>query len=443
MTAWGEDELLVELLDRQFEFLKTGKGTQRIARLRRVLQFVEAEPQLSAILYEMRTEAEEVSAELDNADVAVRLALAELWNASGAEIKKLLAHITDEVLNVYGTLDGYATATQTRRALNLVRADHETDNLTKHLVRALEHWLNRIDDLAARAGQHPPEILDAARRQLPVISDMRIHLDRSIEEARCSLPWSAYQRLVVNRELLNPRLPDRDDPLGTLEFGSQSEFADILAQSEVAAISPSDGQDVGQVYAEIDDDSQLLHEELRFRIGQVRSRRALVRRYAARCEAFDAKRLRDLCTRDTRNAERLLTLDMARYLFDSGMSPLLDATVSGLRPDILHITPSSLFYTEAKQYFRKYSRAQIRSAIVQVWGTWGRLRHAHPSREAFLVIFRRSGPWLEVPPVVRHENLRLYIVVADLSQMAGSRDREQTICLTEKEILPQSLNDGP
>jgi hypothetical protein len=194
---------------------------------------------------------------------------------------------------------------------------------------------------------------------------------------------------------------------------------------------------VDAVYDSIQANAKLLHEELRLRIGLARSRLALVQRYAARCEAFDADRLRKACEDNSGSAERLLTLDLARFLFDAGLPPLIDATVGGLRPDILHVRPASLFYVEAKQYADEHPRSQLTKAYSQVWGTWGRLRKTHPAPEAFLVVFRRGGPWVELPSVIHHEGLKLYSVVADISNEAGSKEKRSPIRLTEYELRPQ------
>ena len=49
MSAWGDSELLVEQLDRQFGFLERLKGTAKIVRLRRIMAFVEGEPVLAGV----------------------------------------------------------------------------------------------------------------------------------------------------------------------------------------------------------------------------------------------------------------------------------------------------------------------------------------------------------------------------------------------------------
>jgi hypothetical protein len=64
------------------------------------------------------------------------------------------------------------------------------------------------------------------------------------------------------------------------------------------------------------------------------------------------------------------------------------------------------------------------------------LRKAHPCDEAFLVVFRRSGPLVDLPKVVRHEGLKLYSVVVDISEEGGSKEKGQVISLSEAELRP-------
>jgi hypothetical protein len=124
------------------------------------------------------------------------------------------------------------------------------------------------------------------------------------------------------------------------------------------------------------------------------------------------------------------------------MPPLIDATALGLRPDILSLGAGDLFYVEAKQYAGQHPATQIRRAFAQVWSTWARLRQAYASSEAFLVIFRRSGPLVELPGVIRHDAIKLYPIVADISEVAGSLERRQAIAFTEEQLRPGKVADA-
>jgi hypothetical protein len=260
-----------------------------------------------------------------------------------------------------------------------------------------------------------------------------------------SLAGVAVKRLRAVAESLNPTPPKQGPDLGTsltgvAQFDEANRFASMIHEPWSARTHPG-RDDVDVAATRVAEDLRLLHEDLRVRIATGRSRQVLVRRFAARCEGFDADRLRTMCKEDSRNAERHLTLDLARYLFDQGLNPIIDPTVSGLRPDILDLSSGPAFYVEAKQYADSSPRDTILAGYRQVWGTWGRLRNRFNVPEAFVIVFRRSGPPVELPSLLRHRGLRLHSVFADLSTEAGSKEKQAPLSLTETELLPQTCGD--
>lgn len=444
MSAWGEAELLIEQLDRQFAYLGKLSGTDKIVRLARVLSFIQGEPTLTAIVSELRDEATEAVREAELADAAVRLELHRLWSVHGDAIRRGLADETDEALHVNGSFDSFENALATACHLKLSRkGDTDEEGQTSRLLGALTHWFQWTRGLAQNAGQAWSGDLAALGSELHRLSRTHSHHRGRLEHSRRAGAWFAYDRLVENARTLNPPVPGRDVPYTEwIAFEWATTLADAVGRSDkgLGANEKSSESDITRLYEELRVDAGLLHEELRLRVGLARSRRALIQRYARRCEAYDAARLREQCVADPGNAERTLTLDLARYLFDAGLDPLIDPTVSGLRPDLLHV-PSFPLYVEGKQYRAKHPRAQIKKAFSQVWGTWGRLRKAYPCTEAFLVIFRRSGPWVEAPQVIRYKGLKLYSVIVDISKEGGSREKHAAIQLSEAELRPQEDDD--
>src|SRR5262249_6106906 len=148
MNTWSNGAFIVEQLDRQFEFLRAAKGTKQITRLSRVLNFIKEDPQLAAILYDLRLEAEQRTAELSSADAAVRRELAAWWAAYGAKIQQRLAGIEDDALHVYGNFDGYDKKVIASRNLDLAKS-HHSDGETKSLVSQLQHWRKWANDIAS------------------------------------------------------------------------------------------------------------------------------------------------------------------------------------------------------------------------------------------------------------------------------------------------------
>jgi len=438
VSAWGDSELLVQLLDRQFAFLLELRGTNKVLRISRLVSFLEGEPQIAGILDDLRYEAAAALARFDEADREVRRVLAQIW-ATHAEAIRARLQGGDDRLQDYCPIGQFEERLAHEVQPWFPVADDTPADRTRKLLRAIQHWWKSCAQKAEALHEALPDDLQQVGGLLGRLDATYDFVARRLREESRSLPWPAYARVAETSSVTNPVPPNLSDSSGWemhrvfSDRAKELRDADAFLQArEETGVVRIDG-----LYDSIDADAKILHEELRLRIGLARSRLALVQRYAARCEAFDAVRLRQACEADSGNAERLLTVDLARYLFDAGLPPLIDATVGGLRPDILHVEPASLFYVEAKQYGEDHPASQLRKAYAQVWGTWGRLRKTYPGKEAFLVVFRRAGPWAELPPVLHHRGLKLYSVVADISTQAGSREKHPVVTLTDEELLPR------
>jgi hypothetical protein len=180
-----------------------------------------------------------------------------------------------------------------------------------------------------------------------------------------------------------------------------------------------------------------LHQELRHRIGTVRSRLALVQRFKLRCQGHDSERLAGLADDKSLpgKPEDRLTAEFARYLFDEGLSPLTRPLIAGLEPDLLD--PQASFYVEAKQYKRSARRELVRS-VGQVLDTVGRLQGSpYEVHEAFVVVFRRGGPRYILPPVLDAESYRVHLVLVDIGSLdeSGARQRQRPVVLSADEFF--------
>jgi hypothetical protein len=80
-----------------------------------------------------------------------------------------------------------------------------------------------------------------------------------------------------------------------------------------------------------------------------------------------------------------------------------------------------------------------------VWGTWRRLRNPLHVPEAFLLVFRRGGRVVDLPPEVRYRGLVLHSMLVDLVDGSGSGSREAhaPLRLTEADLLPTEENAPP
>jgi hypothetical protein len=133
--------------------------------------------------------------------------------------------------------------------------------------------------------------------------------------------------------------------------------------------------------------------------------------------------------------EDRLTAEFARYLFDQGLAPLSKPMTGGLQPDLLD--PAARFYVEAKQYDSS-ARGDIIKAVAQVMDTVGRLRGSeYQVDEAFCVVFRRTGPYYDLPSELRTHHYRLHLVLVDLAPAdeAGRRQKDKPAVIEAAEFF--------
>lgn len=184
-----------------------------------------------------------------------------------------------------------------------------------------------------------------------------------------------------------------------------------------------------------------LHLALVTSLARGRSRWAMVKRFAARCESLDRERLRSGLENEPRK-EAFLTLEFARYLFDAGYNPLVDAAACGLRPDVLDVTAEPAVYVEAKQYEKvdEATVGKLKEGLAQTLNTWSRLANRWRVPEAFLLVFRRSGRPLDFEgSELQVSRGRLYVLCVDLADSAESGSRaERPVVVNLKALLRAS-----
>jgi hypothetical protein len=187
-------------------------------------------------------------------------------------------------------------------------------------------------------------------------------------------------------------------------------------------------------------DLQRLFLELRRRLDVTRSRLATVRRFATWASWYGRDELRELVDNaDTRHIEDVLTGRLARFLFDHGHTPISKPLLGRVEPDLLDPSALEPLYVEAKQYARPSNAIRtVAQGVRQTADTASLLAGTELAlEEAFVVVFVRDGPRLDVPPFVRVANLTIHLVVVDLVEWerVGSRRRENPLVASENDLL--------
>ena len=300
-------------------------------------------------------------------------------------------------------------------------ADTDTSVVHEPERSELDSWRTRVGNVARR--------LDHARRWFR----LRMRTSAGI----------ALLKLEEARDAMQPplKLIDPDEsPLAMLndmlKLVSSSQYS-LLKLADEDSLDNTDRTLVTERVTDLRAGTERLHEELRRRIGTTRTQLALVHRFKLRCEWHDRDRMLKVAEDPGLGGgpEDRLTAEFARYLFDHGLSPLAKPMTGGLQPDLLD--PSARFYVEAKQYASS-ARGDIVSAVAQVLDTVGRLRGSqYEVTEAFCVVFRRAGPYYDLPLELRTETYRLHLVLVDLAPAseAGRRQKQKPVLIDRAEFF--------
>lgn len=293
-------------------------------------------------------------------------------------------------------------------------------------------------------------------RRRPELDELREAVDRArgehsrfhqrfVTERRTS-PGFAYLEIhALVKDIL-----EGGDPRPSDDAEQSSWFAQMLARAPqlkllqdtlyatgTQRLSESEEESLDHLVRAAKDLVERLQHGLVSSATQIRSALRLLHRYKAWAQLYDTERLRKLADSDSRKAELLLEAEAAKFLFQEGLTPLTQVTVGRLRPDVLDVFSGDALYIETKQLNDSQPMRTIVSGAKQLRNTLGRVESLPiPVREAFLLIFRRSGPDIDLPEWYLAGRVRVYPVVIDLAETSesGSRQEHQAVVITRERL---------
>jgi hypothetical protein len=436
----------MEIVDSQFDAAATNdiSPADRVLAVYRLVEFLRRDARLSGVIEDAHTDAAVQLAAFQEHDRDTRAALRAVWERYRGDLEAARRAAGEREAAVDGKFGKLEDLGKLPDKAADIRFDD--DNVTKRDPSELDeafsrffHWFD--EDGWTRAADNGATDSPAWRqdlgKELRKLREKHREAWAGFQLADRTLAGPAFDRLAHLARWVNPPLAIEGDSEwpkafmvsrrhreGRLQlFGENSE----KGTKELDTLAVNARRDLG-----------ILHLDLRTRILIGRSRLSLVKRFAGRCERYDAPQLRRLAA-TPRRSEAELTLVFARYLYDHGLTPFVDASVAGLRPDIFDPADSVPVYVEAKAYNNGNPTTMIRKAVWQVFDTWGRLENTKAIAEAFLVIFRVGGSLAILPPVVRVRERRLFLRVVDIAEpkRAGSRQQDRTVTLTEEDLGPR------
>jgi hypothetical protein len=313
-------------------------------------------------------------------------------------------------------------------AWNLAQ-EHEDDRHLDEVVRIVKGLIDTadIDELRTRIHIVQQEIEFAERAR-------RIYFQTSAGAALAR----------VERDLgdLHPPVADRNSNAEVARLCRENNkplerLYNVIFKNEFEMPDSGDARAIASTIDTLRADMHRIYEEVRRRIGAERSLLSVVQRYRQKCQWYDSERLRVLATNGSGTPEDRLSETLATYLFDHGLNPLTRPLLGRILPDILDTDAGFSFYVEAKQYTRGVP-GYLLQGMQQVWAMLDHLRGSgYDVREAFYVVYRRSGPRYSFPPRVSHRDRVVHILLVDIAETSerGSH-APPTRTFSVEELLP-------
>ncbi|MDQ4126326.1 MAG: hypothetical protein M3134_12135 [Actinomycetota bacterium] len=451
---------LLELLDRQRTFLDRQHDVRFVLHLRRYFALLDADARVRVLLDDLHAEA---YAALDafsahQQTVAHRLRpLREQLEAAGDPLEPQRSPGDAQYLSFEHWDSRYASLLDSAPP---PQPGTENVSVVDILLHILQRRLHRIRfEVPEHSGRvihetgddRRPELAKLAGSVAEIAGEHQRVQQRLTDDTAVLAPFALLRlRGIVEALDVSPpraRAVGDEEPIDWVTALVRQRFGALAALvvkeapergRPVRGLVPDAADRLSELVAAAKDELDVVHEEIRLRLGLTRSRLALIHRFKQRCEWYEHNSLRAIAERRSSTAEAALTRELVRFLFDQGLNPITRPLTGRLEPDLLDpaLTPS--FYVEVKQYVRS-ARQYLREGVWQVHDTMATLAATrYEVRDAFYVVFRRGGPRYSFPAEVRGERWRIYPVLIDLAPNVGSRGGGQAKTIPADELEPSA-----
>lgn len=297
-------------------------------------------------------------------------------------------------------------------------------------ARALGILLGRIDNARQQDAEHLLPELNELFRRAAQLQAKHVYEWREYHHRALTSPGTSLWYLSDVRSALNPHPVAGDTYEEWLRalVGSNAWWTAPLRQAVYAGgVLPE------EVYRTLRAHLARLNVHLRNRLDEMDSYDGLVNRFKQRAMWYDRERLRHLALGASRR-EDVLVDQLALFLCDQGLPPLVRHRYGGHEPDVVAGPKKAGLLVEAKAYVEHcrrdliYGIAQLLSYVHALDGT------EHAVRRAYYVVFRLDGPLYGLPDEVEFAGRIVVPVLIDL-EPGGGRRRRTTVPISAESVL--------
>ncbi len=404
-----EAPFLVELVDRQFALLSARDADRLLMTAARILDMLEREPTLAAILREFDLEVRSAVERYREHETRAMAALGAIWRA---EAPVLLAHAGTEGFDREG-LFAYE-----KTLVVLEHLDYPTNEEPKwdrassrHRLSKLKYWIvaarERASDVSVRAR------LANVDERLLALKEEHETAFREYRTLGVTLPGVARARLAWAVSCLNPGATTVRAKIGPAP-GEARELEDLAAMlhepTKRRMLTNAPG---AEIVIQARRDAELLREELLLALGRPRAPSGRLVQFVEKMRRFRASELvRGFSAKSPAKASSELATRLAEDFFEAGLSAVP-------KPDDPYARDAKLLVRV--EHVARPSALKVRAAVDTALSSLVAARAAHGIREGALVLVQTDGAQLVVPDEIRRDGTTLLLAVLDLAKPREKR----------------------
>ncbi len=203
-----------------------------------------------------------------------------------------------------------------------------------------------------------------------------------------------------------------------------------------------DEKKLDEIFNKLRYKARRVYEGVREEVGSQLLHRQVLSRYMRRSMWYDFQAIWDMVQPDgktfSNRREHLLTLHLARYLFDQGVSVIYRLKAGQHEMDMVDPEAHHPLVLEVKVYTDEGSRQDIIQGISQLHAYLNNISATKDVMDGFYVVYRFGGPLYELPEKIPTNRFTLHTILIDMgkSQESG-RKQPKPVLISNDEILRQ------
>ena len=183
------------------------------------------------------------------------------------------------------------------------------------------------------------------------------------------------------------------------------------------------------------------YESIREELGESLLTNQIINKYKTRSVWYNFQEIRDLVKNKngtfSNKREHLVTLHLARYLFDQGISIIYKMRAGQHELDMVDPDATNPLVIEVKVYKDSNAKQTLIKGIAQLHSYLVNLSSTRTIDEGYYVIYRFGGPIYEFPEKIATNKFIINTILIDLgcSDTSG-RKQPKPIIISKDEIIP-------